>query len=86
MLIGKSETPAQRAWRRPLALLLSTFMIFLVAAAGSVAADSAARAKISVSPQDAIPGAIVTVSGSGFPARADGRFFFFVRSTFEMYR
>lgn len=76
MVTGKSETPAHGARKRPLTLLLATVLAFGFALgfslAGSKAADSAARAKIFVSPQGAKPGSTATVVGSGFPKKTGG--------------
>ena len=72
MVTTTSDTPGRDSWKRPLTLLLAGLISLGIAVAGSESADSAARAKIKVSPQGAKPGATAAVTGSNFPEKAGG--------------
>ena len=66
-----SRTPGRLA-----AIFLAAITAGLILAAGSQPADSAVRAKVTVSPQGAKPGSVVSTAGSGFPERARGNVVF----------
>lgn len=57
-------------------MVLFAILVALVFVAAAGPAESAARARISVSPTTADPGASVTTTGANFPSRARGKVFF----------
>lgn len=61
--VGRGRLPA---------VLISSLLAILMLVAVMEPATSAARARLSVSPQDVAPGDTVTTNGRGFPSRVRG--------------